>query len=153
MLISFLILIILPINSQEKIKSLPEKAPKNIKNLTKEEIYNFAYQYYKQCVKLDKQLTQLENEIDTEITLSKDKDRLIEEYENIINKYKKLQSKYGIGLSVYGGLTQELKAESFVSCDIYFHFFNGHISIIPGFYIKIYDILGGGLKFGIVVSF
>jgi hypothetical protein len=145
-----IILIILPINSQE-IKELPEKPSKNIEKLTKEEIYNFAYQYYKQCVRLEKELNRLINEIETEIKISEDKDRIIKEYESVLNKYEKLKSKYGLGLSIYGGLTQELRAESIVSLDVYFYFLN--VAFLPGIYVKIYDTLGGGIKLGFVINF
>jgi len=147
-----MILITLQINSQE-INPLPKTPPQNLDNLSKEEIYNCAYEYYLQCEKLLNELNNAIENTEHEIKISEEKDNIILEYEKLIAKYKKAQNKYGIGLSAYVGLTKELRVDSFVSCDIYFHFFNNHVSLVPGFYVKIYDKIGGGLKLGLAVNF
>lgn len=152
MIVLLTILITLQINSLE-IKPLPKIPPKNIENLSKEEIYNCAYEYYLQCEKLLNELNIALENTEKEIKISEEKDNIILEYEKLISKYKKVQNKYGIGLSAYIGLTKTLEIDSFVSCDIYFHFFNNHISFVPGFYVKIYDEIGGGLKLGLAVNF
>jgi hypothetical protein len=144
-----MILTILQINSTE-IKKLAKEVPEN---LTKEEIYECAYEYYEIILELQVQIYNLLEAIENKDNISKDKDDLIIEYEKIIEKYKKMTKKYGFGINVNGGLNQELRADCFVNVSVKFYFLNGRICLEPGVYVKMYDNLGGGLSFGFSVNF
>ncbi len=96
------------------------------------ESYKIAYQSYNDLYKLYQNMSTRET-------------TLINDLEKSNELLKKKFVKYGIGLFVLGGLTQELRADVYTGINFDFFFLNGRVAISPMLAVKIYDKLGGSL--------
>lgn len=151
-IIWIVVLIVLVKNYSEELKLPPSKPNDKWFRLSDEEQYNILLSYATLAVEYRNQYFNVLEQYHSIQSLNNEKDDILYSYEKIIKKLNR-KNKFGFGFDLYGGLTQELRADVFTSLNFYFYFLEGRVCFAPGGYVKIYDKLGGGLKVGFNFNF
>jgi hypothetical protein len=160
-LLILLITSLVSLNSFEKIvltdkpnatwvKQTPEQSWNEYKKIVDE--YNKVVEYYSQISQTYNDLSSDYNTVSTQYkTLSFNFDaqnKKFEEY-RLLTKPKK----WGVGIYGFAGVDMKLAVFAGIGNDYYLYFWNERIELVLGYYVKLYDNVGGGLKLGFVVNF